>query len=72
MVKGRSVSYHFLLSTGGSATMVVGEMEDPEVEPSVYATANTHQKWMYFVESCGLDCTVIFTRDVNYFNNFED
>jgi len=70
--KTRSTSYHFLLSTGGSATMTVGENEDPEKEPSVYATIRTHGKWMYFVESCGEDCTVILTRDSNYFNQFED
>jgi len=70
--KTRSTSYHFILSTGGSATMTVGENEDPEIEPSVYATIRTHGKWMYFVESCGEDCTVILTRDSNYFNNFED
>merc|ERR1719206_1704093 len=70
--KTRSTSYHFLLSTGGSATMTVGENEDPEEEPSVYATIRTHGKWMYFVESCGEDCTVILTRESNYFNQFED
>merc|ERR1719312_1879434 len=70
--KTRSTSDHFLLSTGGSATMTVGENEDPEKEPSVYATIRTHGKWMYFVESCGDDCTVILTRDSNYFNQFED
>ena len=52
--------------------MTVGENEDPEEEPSVYATIRTHGKWMYFVESCGDDCTVILTRDSNYFNQFED
>merc|ERR1719308_34045 len=70
--KTRSTSYHFLLSTGGSATMTVGKNEDPEKEPSVYATIRTHGKWMYFVESCGEDCTVILTRESNYFNQFED
>merc|ERR1711936_1569177 len=64
--KTRSTSYHFILSTGGSATMTVGQNEDPEKEPSVYATIRTHGKWMYFVESCGEDCTVILTRDSNY------
>merc|ERR1711942_153314 len=70
--KTRSTSYHFQLSTGGSATMTVGENEDPDKEPSVYATIRTHGNWMYFVESCGEDCTVILTRDSNYFNQFED
>merc|ERR1712013_708963 len=70
--KTRNTSYHFLLSTGGSATMTVGENEDPEKEPSVYATIRTHGKWIYFVDSCGEDCTVILTRDSNYFNQFED
>merc|ERR1719206_743234 len=70
--KTRSTSYHLLLSTGGSATMTVGENEDPEKEPSVYATFRTHGKWMYFVESCGEDCTVMLTRESNYFNQFED
>merc|ERR1719312_1367698 len=70
--KTRSTSYHFLLSTGGSATMTVGENVDPGKEPSVYATIRTHGKWMYFVESCGEDCTVMLTRDSNYFNQFED
>jgi len=72
LAKSRSSSYHFQLSNGGSATMTVGEIQDPEKQPSVYATIRTHGQWLYFVESCGVDCTVIYTRDANYFNNFED
>eukprot|EP00092_Neocalanus_flemingeri_P005529 GFUD01005959.1.p1 GENE.GFUD01005959.1~~GFUD01005959.1.p1 ORF type:complete len:421 (+),score=92.82 GFUD01005959.1:48-1265(+) len=67
-----SVAYSFLLSTGGSGTMTVRNNEDPHKEPSVFASINTHGKWMYFVESCGEDCTIIYQRDSNFFNNFED
>jgi len=67
-----SKSYSFLLSTGGSATMVVRATDDPDREPSVFGAVQTLGRWMYFVESCGEDCTVIFTRDSNYYNNFED
>ena len=52
--------------------MTVGTGDDPEREPSVFASLHTHAKFMYFVESCGEECTVVFTRDSNYFNNFED
>jgi hypothetical protein len=52
--------------------MTVGTGDDPEREPSVFASLHTHAEFMYFVESCGEECTVVFTRDSNYFNNFED
>jgi len=68
----RSTTYHFILSTGASEIMIVGQNEDPEKEPSLYATFRPGGKWMYFVESCGEDCTVILTRHSNYFDQFED
>jgi len=67
-----SVSYSFILSKGGSATMTVKPSADPEKEPSVFASINTHGKWIYFVESCGDDCTLVYQRDRDYFNKFED
>ena len=52
--------------------MTLGTQGDIEREPSVFATIQTHAEFMYFVESCGEECTVILTRDSNYFNSFED
>ena len=52
--------------------MTVGTGDDTENEPSVFATIHTHAEFMYVLESCGEECTVMFTRDSNYFNKFED
>ena len=52
--------------------MTVGTGDDGEREPSVFGTIHTHGELMFLVESCGEECTVMFTRDSNFFNKFED
>jgi hypothetical protein len=52
--------------------MTVRTGDDTEKEASVFATIHTHGELMFLVESCGEECTVIFTRDSSYFNKFED
>jgi len=67
-----SISYSFILSTGGEATLTTRQGGGLAIQPSVYASIHTYTKWIYNVESCGTNCTVMYRRDANYFNQFED
>ena len=68
-----SESYSFSLSDGGEGMVTVRPREDPAIQPAVFASIKpVTGAVMYFIESCGQGCNVIFERDRGYFNQFQD
>jgi len=63
------LSFSFILSDGGEATVSVG----PGTAPSMFGSIRPNTgSVMYSVESCGQGCNVLYERDLGYFNQFED
>ena len=46
-------------------------LEDSKREPIVFGNFHPKGSLIYFVESCGVDCTVLITRDYNSFKDHE-
>merc|ERR1711915_613786 len=69
---GSSTSYSFHLSTGGSASFTVGENSKVSELASVFESVNTLSNWIINIEPCGQDCLVMYWRDIDFFNQFED
>jgi len=68
-----TLSYSFNLSDGGEATVLVRPNIDKTEGPSVYASVKpVTGNSIYNVESCGQGCNVIYERDIEYFNKFQD
>ena len=68
--KRNSVSYNFGVFDGGSATITTRRLEN-RVEPSIFASFNTGN-WIYYAESCGENCTVLFRKDPKIFIALEE
>merc|ERR1711915_293548 len=69
---GSSTSYSFLLSTGGSASFTIGGNSEVFELASVFGSVNTLSNWIINIEPCGQDCLVMYWRDIDFFNQFED
>jgi hypothetical protein len=67
-----SLSLTFSLSDGSQATITVGADRTGSTSPSVYATVRPIQGPIYNVESCGVNCNVLYERSADFFNQYED
>jgi len=63
-----TLSYSFSLSDGGEASLTIRPRSN-----SVFASIRPITGSVtYSVESCGSNCNVLYERDINYFNQFQD
>lgn len=68
-----TMSYSFSLLDGGEGTVTVRPNKSVDTAPSVFASIKpVTGSVIYSVEACGRGCNVLYERDSDYFNQFED
>merc|ERR1711915_808392 len=63
-----TLSYSFSLSDGGEVSLTIRPRSNSVFASIRPITGSVH----YSVESCGSNCNVLYERDINYFNQFQD
>eukprot|EP00090_Calanus_glacialis_P041245 TRINITY_DN7257_c0_g1_i1.p1 TRINITY_DN7257_c0_g1~~TRINITY_DN7257_c0_g1_i1.p1 ORF type:complete len:285 (-),score=91.12 TRINITY_DN7257_c0_g1_i1:50-904(-) len=68
-----TMSYSFSLSDGGEGTVTVRPNKGSRAGPSVFASIRPVTGSVIFsVEACGQGCNVLYERNIEFFNQFED
>jgi len=68
-----SMSYSFSLSDGGEGTVTVRPNKGSRTGPSVFSSIRPVTGSVIFsVEACGHGCNVLYERNIEFFNQFED